>query len=235
MLPKGILFDLDDTIIAYTPVAEPTWRSICEEFSKRNGLLESERLFNAIGRASDWYWSDQERHRIGRGDLRTARRRILEMALGDLDIADEQMAREIADAFTERREEEVYIFERAEETLEYLKGQNISLALMTNGEAEKQRNKVRRFRLDRYFKSILIEGELGFGKPDRAFYILALDELGLGPGDVWAVGDNLEWDVLGPQRLGIHGIWNDFSVKGLPEDSPIIPDRIIHNISELME
>ncbi|MFC1533637.1 HAD family hydrolase [Thermodesulfobacteriota bacterium] len=94
---------------------------------------------------------------------------------------------------------------------------------------------MKRFRLDRFFKSILIEGELGFGKPEEAVYISAMNELGLGPGDVWSVGDNLEWDVFGPQKLGIFGIWNDYLKKGLPISSRIIPDRIIHNISGLIE
>ena len=33
MLPKGIIFDLDDTIIQFDAVAEPTWRSVCEYFT----------------------------------------------------------------------------------------------------------------------------------------------------------------------------------------------------------
>jgi hypothetical protein len=40
------------------------------------------------------------------------------------------------------------------------------------------------------------------------------------------VGDNLEWEVVSPQRLGIHAIWHDGYGVGLPADSPIRPDRI---------
>jgi putative hydrolase of the HAD superfamily len=152
-----------------------------------------------------------------------------------LGIDNFSLAWEIADAFSVQREERIYLFEKAEETLEYLTAQNISLALMTNGEARKQRNKIKRFNLERFFKSILIEGELGFGKPEEQVYKRALYELGFGPEDVWAVGDNLEWDVSAPQKLGIFGIWNDFSKQGLPPGSEIIPDRIIHNISELVD
>jgi hypothetical protein len=48
-----------------------------------------------------------------------------------------------------------------------------------------------------------------------------------------SVGDNLEWDVAAPQRLGIYGIWNDYLNKGLPPTTNIHPDRIINSISEL--
>jgi putative hydrolase of the HAD superfamily len=61
-----------------------------------------------------------------------------------------------------------------------------------------------------------------------------LENLGLTPGAVWSVGDNLEWDVLAPQKLGMLGIWHDFRAQGLPPGSPIVPDRIITSISELM-
>ena len=65
--------------------------------------------------------------------------------------------------------------------------------------------------------------------------VLALASLSLSPEDVWFVGDNLEWDVSAPQKLGIFGIWNDFKGLGLPPSSEIVPDRIINNISELIK
>ena len=80
---------------------------------------------------------------------------------------------------------------------------------MTNGGAEQQRSKIKRFGLEEIFDVILVEGESGFGKPDSQVYAMALDSLKLEPNTVWSVGDNLEWDVWGPQQLGIYGIWND--------------------------
>ena len=38
------------------------------------------------------------------------------------------------------------------------------------------------------------------------------------------VGDNLEWDVAAPQRLGMSGVWIDARGRGLPEHShPFAP------------
>lgn len=235
MLPKGILIDLDDTILAYSVVAEPIWRRLCLEFSNLMDSVRPEKLFQEIQMVSNWFWSDKERHKTGRRDLNSARRLVVAQAFRELGLKDLSLAHEMADSFSAQREEEVYLFKKAEETLEYLTGQNILLALMTNGEARKQRNKVKRFNLERFFSSILIEGEMGFGKPEEAVYKRAMKELGLGPDEVWAVGDNLEWDVGAPQKLGIFGIWNDFLRQGLPSGSEVIPDRIIHDISELVE
>ncbi|MBI4768732.1 MAG: HAD family hydrolase [Deltaproteobacteria bacterium] len=235
MLPKGILIDLDDTILAYSAVAEPIWKKLCQEYAGRMDSIQPERLFGGIKKMSDWFWSDKERHKKGRQDLNSARRFTVSLAFRELKLEDLSLAEEMADRFSAQREEEIFIFEKAEGTLEILTRQNISLALMTNGEAKKQRNKVQRFNLERFFKSILIEGEMGFGKPEEAVYKRAMMELDLGPDEVWAVGDNLEFDVSGPQKLGIFGVWNDFSRQGLPSGSEVIPDRIIYDISELVE
>ncbi len=226
MLPKGILFDLDDTIIAYSEISKPIWKQVCSEFSMENDKLEPGLLYRTIKAVSHWYWSDTERHRIGRSDLDQARREVMEMVFEKLGINDIPLAHKMGEAFQRRREEELYLFKGAKETIEYMYENNVALAMMTNGEKKIQRAKIERFGLEKYFRVILIEGEQGFGKPDERVYRKALERLKLGPEECWAVGDNLEWDVGGAQKLGIFGVWNDYDKKGLPEDSTIRPDRI---------
>ena len=75
---------------------------------------------------------------------------------------------------------------------------------------------------------------MGYGKPEAAVYRRALEAMGLAPEAVWSVGDHLEWDVSAPQQLGMLGIWHDVRAQGLPPASPVIPDRIITSIAELM-
>jgi putative hydrolase of the HAD superfamily len=235
MLPKGILFDLDDTILAYSEISKPIWQQVCDEYSKENEKLEPELLYRTIKEISIWYWSDTERHRTGRSDLNRARREIMEMVFEKLGVDDIPLAHKIGETFQRRRDEEIYLFNGAKETIEYMNENNVILAMMTNGEMEKQRAKIEKFGLEKYFNVILIEGEQGFGKPDERVYVKALEGLGLKPEQCWAVGDNLEWDVGAPQKLGIFGIWNDYRKKGLPVDSQIVPDRIINSIQELIE
>ena len=121
------------------------------------------------------------------------------------------------------------------DALRRLRDRGVALALLTNGDTQGQRNKIERFGLEPFFNDILVEGELGFGKPDERVYTRALSSLGLAPEESWMVGDNLEWEVAAPQVLGIYGIWNDFRRQGLPDGSTVVPDRIIHSISELVE
>ncbi len=127
--------------------------------------------------------------------------------------------------------------------LEGLRAEGIKLALITNGCAAVQRHKVERFELERHFDHIQIEGEFGKGKPEPEVYVHALSRIGMAANDAWMIGDNLEWDVLAPQRLGVHGIWYDPKQLGLaghmhsgvPNPLPDAkPDRIIHELTELL-
>lgn len=231
-LPKGIMFDLDDTIIAFDAVAHPAWQQICETFASQIALAP-DTLFSAIRDARTWYWSDPERHRKGRLNLDQTRIAIITQALNQFAIDDISIAREMAEAYTVEREARIDFFPHAEATLQYLYDQQVRMALLTNGSAQKQRQKVKQFGLDRFFQSILIEGELGYGKPAGIVYLRALQDLELTPDQVWFVGDNLMWDVTAPQKLGIFSIWHDVEAKGLPVDSTTMPDRIIHSIAEL--
>lgn len=234
MLPKGILFDLDDTIIARDTVEHPTWDQMCTLYAPQVPGLDADRLFQAIQDVRTWFWSDAQRYKYGRQHLQEARRAIVQRAFLQLGINDVPLAYEMADAYATARDALVTYFPRAEDTLRALRAQHVSLALLTNGGSKLQRQKIARFGLERFFQVILIEGELGYGKPEEAVYQQAIYALGLTPDTVWSVGDHLEWDVATPQRLGIFSLWHDVRKQGLPTASRVVPDRIITSIAELV-
>src|SRR5262249_36467766 len=146
----------------------------------------------------------------------------------------DDLAIRLADRFTTYREEEMFVFPGAHEAIDRLKILGVKLALVTNGAADMQRAKVERFALTHRFDHIQIEGEHGFGKPEERAYLHAMDALGVTAAETWMVGDNLEWEVVTPQRLGIYAIWIDVHGEGLPAGSTIRPDRIIRSLTELL-
>jgi len=190
-------------------------------------------VYDAIERVREWYWADPERHRTGRLGLAAARREVAHLALKDVGLDDAALAQRIGDTYHSLRDAGLQPFAEAIDTVAWLRDSGCRLALLTNGSADMQRNKINRFGLADLFDLILIEGELGFGKPDPRVYERALDSLGVGPTDSWMVGDNLEWDVAQPQRHGIYAIWVDARGRGLPAGYPVQPDRIIQRLSDL--
>ena len=195
--------------------------------------LDPLRVYDAIERAREWYWADPDRHRVGRLDLAAARREVVRIALRDLGADDSTLAQQIGDTYHDLRDAGLQPFADAIDTVRWLRSRGCRLALLTNGGGAMQRGKITRFGLADLFDTILIEGEVGFGKPDPRVYARALDSLEVAAADTWMVGDNLEWDVAEPQRQGIYGIWIDVWGRGLPPRHSVRPDRIIRRLSEL--
>ncbi len=232
-LPYGLLLDMDDTLVQYDAAAEGCWRDACAACLPA-GSVAIEDALEAIRTYSRWYWSDPERHRRGRLALGQARLETVASALQPLGCQPADAER-IAILYQELRAARLDLFPGTLETLATLRQQVGRLALVTNGDSEGQRAKIERFGLAEYFDCICIEGERGIGKPDEAVYALVLDELGLDPAQCWMVGDNLEWDVAAPQRVGVKGVWVDARGAGLPADCGITPHRVIRRLSDLLD
>lgn len=217
MLPRGILMDLDDTLITYGSGIDhrALWKRACEVHLPARICGEAERLVDAIQRQASWYWSDPDRHRIGRLDLPAARTAIVREALTQAGAAvDEQTAWRIQHEFDSARSAVNALFPEAVDTLRLIRELGIGLVLITNGASEPQREKLERFALTDAFDAVLIEGEFGAGKPDPSIYLHALELLSVKPDEAWIVGDNYEWEIAAPGRLGIRGVW--INSTGMP-------------------
>ncbi len=230
--PRAILFDLDDTILDTTRSATRVWQLTAEAFATEIGQPPA--VFNPIlDESRRWYWADADRNRAGRLDVQQSRIDVTLHGLQRLGLDDPDLARRFADHYSEHRVASMRPFDGAFEALQHFKDEGVKMALLTNGDTKAQRDKVRHFGLDRYFEAVLIEGEVGYGKPDPRLFEAALEACDAPAAASWCVGDHLEWEVLAPQRLGLTGIWVDWDHQGLPDDAAATPDRIIHHIAEL--
>ena len=155
-------------------------------------------------------------------------------AFSKLGISDDELVEEMADAYQACRDESLALISGAIDTITYLLQQGVKMALITNGSSDMQRDKIDRFGLESYFDFILVEGEFGAGKPDESIFSTTLNELAVSPTQAWMVGDDLERDVAGAQRLGIYGIWVDWRSTGLPASTHVQPDKIIKSLTELL-
>ena len=231
--PQAILIDLDDTILDDSRNVTRCWRNACVAHADDLHPIAPETLHDAIEKTRAWYWADDDRHRVGRLDLTVARRDVVRLSLAALGSENLALADRIGDHYGAHRERDIEPIDGAIDTLHWLRAQGFKTALLTNGNAAGQRSKVTRFDLARHFDCVLIEGELGFGKPDPRIYRLALDTIGTSPRETWMIGDNLEWDVVAPQSLGMRGIWIDTLGAGPPEHGASRPETSVRALSEL--
>ncbi|MDF2989470.1 MAG: putative phosphoglycolate phosphatase [Eubacterium sp.] len=111
MLPKAILFDLDDTIISFDGAADTAWKIMCNSFVKEmNTSFDEEALLDSVNEVRTWYWSDPERHRVGRLDMIQARRDIVKKSLENLGYTDLESGWRMADNYSKLQDELICMF-----------------------------------------------------------------------------------------------------------------------------
>lgn len=209
---RGMLVDLDGTLV--NTVAPPMNRTawLAAVTALRAPLAERTRMAppevaQLLQDTAAVFWDDAERHRWGRLHPVLQRERVVREALCTLGIHDPELVRALAAAYAADKHRQFHLFAGALPALARLCALGLTLVLVTNGEGVSQREKIERFDLARWFAAILIEGEQGVGKPDPEMYRRALIAGHLDPDATIMVGDNVEWEVWAPSRLGMRTVW----------------------------
>jgi FMN phosphatase YigB (HAD superfamily) len=85
--------------------------------------------------------------------------------------------------------------------------QRHSLAVIANQHRNVRQHLEKTWGLAKYFKFMILSEEVGFKKPDREIFLLALDKARVGdPSEAWMIGDRVDTDV-GPSRsLGMKAV-----------------------------
>lgn len=227
-----MLIDLDDTIVTSEVNRKVCWETVNSEF--KPVFPNVEQITRYASERMKWFWSDPERHRMWRFDLRGARSVVLKEAFLKFGKYNSILAESISDRFSELKDMRTKLFPGAIETLESLRDMNIKLALVTNGNAYRQRAKVEQFKLEELFDFIFIEGEQGYGKPMEKAYLEPLKKLGARPVESWMAGDKLDWEVEVPQRLGMKSVWVNSRGEPFP-DNGLKPFVTLKTFSDIMK
>ena len=128
----------------------------------------------------------------------------------------------------------------AGEMLRLFKQRGYCLALVADSRPLTPPNVLRQHGLYDLFDYLSISEVVGASKPTPLIFTLALDALGIARaryGSVVMVGNNLERDVAGANRLGLISVffhWNDRRrCEPLSDDEQ--PDYTVHSPAELVE
>jgi putative hydrolase of the HAD superfamily len=73
---------------------------------------------------------------------------------------------------------------------------------------------------------------VGFSKPDKRIFELALNMLNVKPEDALFIGDDLEKDIGGCQNANIKGIW--FNPHNNKNDTNIKPYAVVNSFDGLL-
>jgi len=103
--------------------------------------------------------------------------------------------------------------------------------IVTNGDAQQQREKVVRLGLGESVSDIVVSGDIGHAKPSPRIFQIACQRAGIKPDDVFFIGDDLHRDVMGSLGVGMRAIWLNRHRLERPQIEE--PFREIHSLDEL--
>jgi putative hydrolase of the HAD superfamily len=162
----------------------------------------------------------------------TYRRQAWRLALGDQGVDDARLAEELAERFGAERRARHEVFTDVDDVLNRL-AESYSLALVTNGAACLQREKLAASGLNDYFEAVVVSADLGVAKPDPFVFKHALSELDADSDHAVMVGDSISKDVEGARAAGLEAVWVNRS--GSPAPAEVLDLVEVSTLSELPE
>jgi HAD superfamily hydrolase (TIGR01509 family) len=157
------------------------------------------------------------------------------------------MAKELGATFTEeqliryrdvqwqRRARDFVLREGVFETLAALRTRDCHLGIVSNIDDDQLEHMITLSGVDRHFDSILSSEQARSCKPDLAIFAEALKRAGCAPEETLFVGDSLQQDIPGANRMGMRSvlIWDRTDREPSLEETQ--PRHIIRRIPELLE
>jgi putative hydrolase of the HAD superfamily len=212
---RGILFDLDYTLLDNDRGWTQLWPPVAERFAQRYPGFDPEQF-----RERSFEFADRHYELVLRGeiDMQTYRRDYVRHGLEPWGELDDELFT-VYDEARWKALDLVELYDDAIETVRSLRRQGLKIGILTNGPSELQRRKLRTIGIESEVDAVAISEEIDAWKPDPEAYRKAVALLGLDPGDVAMVGDNIENDVAGALAAGLAAaVWVERDRPGdLPE------------------
>ncbi|GAB2022816.1 HAD family hydrolase [Pseudolactococcus yaeyamensis] len=164
--------------------------------------------------------------------VKTYRQQVWTMALADVGISDNRLAKLISLMFAVIRIENSVPYEDTYTALEALY-ERYQLVLLTNGAPSLQQLKLEKApRLRKYFKKIIISGDFGQGKPAPELFNFALYRAQADKSTSLMVGDQLFTDILGANAVGMKSVW--INRKDASQSEVAQPDYTVKSLTEIV-
>ena len=237
---KGVLFDLDDTLIDWSGV-ELGWRQIEAEhlsqvlaylnFEPSQSHIELERLVDLYTQRTREAWA------LARADLHAPNMpRILSATLTEIGIAEADLClKEILDAYDWNVVPGTVIFPDVLPLLKTLRASGIKLGIVTNASQPmwmRDAELISHGLIDFFPDCRLSAADSGYLKPHPLMFEAALERMGTTPAETVFVGDNPLADIAGAQSVGMRAVRR---VTGLAvvNGNLTAPHPCLHSLEEL--
>ena len=201
---KHVFFDLDHTLWDFDKNSGLTFKKI---FELNNINIELGTFLKVYEPINLKYWKLYREERVSKPDLRYGR---LKEAFDTLGVSvKDDMINHLSEAYIDYLTTFNHLFEGAIEILEYLQ-YKYHLHIITNGFEEAQERKMQNSKIRSYFKTVTNSEMVGVKKPNPKIFNYALNSAEANPNESIMIGDSLEADIAGAQKVGLRTIHFDY-------------------------
>jgi len=224
---KHIFFDLDRTLWDFEANSHQTLLELCIAYDlAEKGISDYEAFIKNYKAHNERLWDLYRVDKISQQDLRRER---FQRALADYNINDTELATNIGEDYVAICPKKNKLFPHTIEVLKYL-SKKYKLHIITNGFHEVQHIKLQHAGLTSYFNEIITSEQMGVKKPNPKIFNYALQKANTSAEESIMIGDDLEVDVLGAEKVGIQGVF--FNPNKIKHNEDIVHE--IFCLSELL-
>ena len=224
---KHIFFDLDRTLWDFEANSHQTLLELCIAYDlAEKGISDYEAFIKNYKAHNEQLWDLYRVDKISQQDLRRER---FQRVLADYNINDTELATNIGEDYVAICPKKNKLFPYTIEVLKYL-SKKYKLHIITNGFHEVQHIKLQHAGLTSYFNEIITSEQMGVKKPNPKIFNYALQKANTSAEESIMIGDDLEVDVLGAEKVGIQGVF--FNPNKIKHNEDIVHE--IFCLSELL-
>ena len=221
-----LLLDLDDTILDFHKAERIALSKTIRQF----GVEPTEEVLNRYHQINKWHWEQLELGIMTRAEVLVNRFGALFQELG-IDVEPAACAK----SYEHNLSIGHYFLPGAEEAVKRLH-EDYRLFLVSNGTATVQHGRLTSAGLYPYFEQVFISQEIGFNKPDKAFFDRCFDRIsGFAPDRALMVGDSLTSDIKGGINSGLTTVWVNPEHKDCGDIHPDYEIERLYQLETLLE
>lgn len=190
---RAVIFDLDDTLYNERQFVEGGFKAVAMAISLR---------LNTVQHHEDQYYKMlcDVLEVSGRG-------KVFDIVLKRLSLSDSQFVEDLVEIYR-RHEPRLILYPEVFGVLSDLKRQGYKLGLITDGNVDVQRSKLRALRVEAFFDCAVFSDQYGVEcrKPNPVSYRKAIDSLKVDFAEAIYIGDNPQKDFISARKLGMYSV-----------------------------
>jgi putative hydrolase of the HAD superfamily len=220
-----VFFDLDDTLVDHKGAERKALLAIKKKYFSTVEDAEFEKIWLE---KTTHNWQLFTEKKLSFEEQRT--NRIVEVWSAFKKNISTNLVKKIFLEYLSLYEQYWQVFSDVMPILQHLKGKNIHVGIITNGNLEQQLKKLSQVGILPFFKKelLIVSDEVGFSKPNAEIFLYAKEKAAVADKNIVFVGDNFATDIAPALKLKWNAVLLDRNKVGSSIES-------IDNLSKLIK